>query len=159
LQPVAWTNASQLDAGCHQADDARVIEYATVLAALSMLTTPLGGLQARIVERMSTSNAVAVQQAVVRAKAAGVAPTGARQAYAKAPYAKPALRFVYATAWISAMKHQPQCILAKVDVDGTRDFAIKAFRADSKTLAQLRGLHLTAVQAGTAFTAGFVSAC
>ncbi len=136
-----------------------MLELATIVAALSLLSTSLSGLQARVLDRLAGSNAAAVQQAVVRAKASHVPPAGARQAYARAPFAKPALRYVYATGWIAGVKDQRDCILAKLDVGGTRDFALKALRADAKTLRQLRRLHLTAVQAATAFTRGFVSAC
>src|SRR5262249_22597378 len=115
--------------------------------------------QARVLQRLSGSNAVAVQQAVIRAKAERVPPAGARTAYARAPYKRPALRYVYATAWVAGTKDKKSCILAKLDVDGTRDLAIKALRANVPTMRQLRRLHLTAVQAATAFTNGFVSAC
>ena len=136
-----------------------VIEFATVTAALAVLSASLSGLQARVLERLSGSNAVAVQQAVVRAKAEGVPPAGARAAYARAPYKRPALRYVYATAWVAGAKDKKSCILAKLDVDGTRDLAVKAVRENAATMRQLRRLHLTAVQAATAFAQGFVSAC
>jgi hypothetical protein len=136
-----------------------VVEFATVTAALSLLATSLSGLQARILERLAGSNAVAVQQAVLEAKASHIAPAGARSAYARAPYHKPALRYVYATGWVAGARDQTSCILAKIDVEGTTAMAIKAIRSLPATMKQLRGLRLTAVLAGNAFTRGFVSAC
>jgi hypothetical protein len=136
-----------------------VVEFAALLASLSLLGTSLQGLQARIVEKISGSDVAALQQAVVRAKAVGVAPSGARRAYAAAPFKQPGLRYVYAAGWVAGVKNQSECALASIDVDGTKGFAVKALRADAKTMRQLRRLHLTAVQAATAFTRGFVSAC
>jgi hypothetical protein len=128
-------------------------------AAVALLTTSLGGLQARILERLSGSNAVAVQQAVAGARKAGVAPAGARTAYARAPYRRPALRYVYATGWVAGTKSRSSCVLASVDVDGTISLMIKTMRTNATTMRALRKLRLTAVQAGTAFARGFVSAC
>ena len=136
-----------------------MVEFATVTAALSLLASSLSGLQARILERLAGSNAVAVQQAVIEAKASHVSPAAARSAYARASYRKPALRYVYATGWVAGSKNQTSCILAKLDVEGTTALAIKAIRALPATLKQLHRLHLTAVQAGNAFTRGYVSAC
>ena len=136
-----------------------MVEFATVTAALSLLASSLSGLQARILERLAGSNAVAVQQAVIEAKASHVSPAAARSAYARASYRKPALRYVYATGWVAGSKNQTSCILAKLDVEGTTALAIKAIRALPATLKQLHRLHLTAVQAGNAFTHGYVSAC
>jgi hypothetical protein len=136
-----------------------VIEYATLTAALALFSTSLSGLQARILQRLAGSNAVAVQQAVIRAKTSGVSTAGARAAYLRAPYGKPALRYVYATGWVSGAKDQRACVLARIDVEDTTSLTIKAIRALPATLRQLRRLRLTAVQAGTAFARGFVSAC
>ena len=100
-----------------------------------------------------------MQQAVIGARASHVPPAGARAAYKRAPYHKPALRYVYATGWIAGTKDETSCILAKLDVEGTTAMAIKAIRSLPATMKQLRRLHLTAVQAGNAFTRGYVSAC
>ena len=136
-----------------------MVEFASVLAALSLLSTSLSGLQARILQRLAGSDAVAVQEAVGGARRAGVPPAGARAAYARAPYRKSALRYVYATGWVAGTKDQASCILAGLDLKDTTSLAIKAIRARTAALRQLRKLHLTAVQAGTAFAHGFVSAC
>jgi hypothetical protein len=136
-----------------------VVEFATLVSAVAALASSLGSLQARILERLAGSNAVAVRQAVIEAKASGISPVGARTAYARAPYRKPALRYVYATGWVAGTKHQAACVLAGLDVRGTTALAIKAIRERRDMMRQLRRLHLTAVQAATAFTRGFVSAC
>jgi hypothetical protein len=136
-----------------------VIEFATITSAIAVLAASLSGLQARMLDRLTGSNAVAVRQAVVRATAEGVPRAGARAAFARAPYRRPALRYVYATAWAAGAKDVTACALAKLDVDATRDFAVKALRGDRGTLRGLGRLHLTVSQTATAFAQGFVSAC
>ena len=136
-----------------------MVEFASLLAAISMLATSLGGLQARILQRLAGSDTVALQQAVLGARASHVPPAGARAAYARAPYRKPALRYVYATGWVAGTKHRTACALASLDPDGARTVAIKEIRKQPAIVRQLRRLHLTAVQAATAFTRGYVSAC
>jgi hypothetical protein len=136
-----------------------VVEFASLLAAISMLASSLSGLQARILQRLAGSDTVAVQQAVLGSKASHVPPAGARAAYARAPYRKPALRYVYATGWVAGTKHQTACALAGLDDEGATSLVIKAIRKQPATMRQLRRLHLTAVQAANAFTRGFVSAC
>jgi hypothetical protein len=136
-----------------------VVEFASLLAALSMLGTSLGGLQARILEQLAGSDSVAVQQAVRGAREAHAPPAGARAAYARAPYRRPALRYVYAIGWVAGTKHRSSCVLASLDVEGSTSLAIKAIRKLPATMRQLRRLHLTAVQAANAFTRGYVSAC
>jgi hypothetical protein len=136
-----------------------MVELGTLLASLSLLTTSLGGLQAHVLQRLTGSDAVAVQQVVAGASKAGVPPAGARTAYARAPYRGPSLRYVYATGWVAGTRSHSSCVLASVDVDSTISLMIKAVRASATTMRAVRKLHLTPVQAGTAFARGFVSAC
>jgi hypothetical protein len=136
-----------------------MFEFAGLLAAISMFSASLSGLQAHVLSRVFVSDASAVQQVVVRARAQRVPPASARAAYARAPYKRPGLRYVYATAWVAGTKDQKGCVLAQLDVEGTRVAAGKALRADAGAMRQLRRLHLTATQAATAFARGFTSAC
>jgi len=71
----------------------------------------------------------------------------------------PALRYVYSLGWISGARHKTMCILANLDVAGTRAQVMDALRKSPQVSRVVRRLHLTVQQAGTAFTAGFVSAC
>lgn len=136
-----------------------MVEFASLLAAVSMFSASLSGLQARVLERVFASDASAVQQVVIRARAERVPPASARSAYARAPYKLPALRYVYATAWVAGQKDVKACALAQLDVEGTRAAAAKKLRGNAAMMRQLRRLHLTARQAATAFAQGFVSAC
>ncbi len=136
-----------------------MVEFATLTAVLSLLTTSLGTLQQRVADRLVTSNAVAVSQAVVQGRKAGAPATDTRVAYAKAPYRLPALRYVYSLGWIAGTRHKIMCVLARLDVAGTRAQVIDALRKSPQALRVVRQLHLTVAQAGTAFSAGFASAC
>jgi len=136
-----------------------MVELATLTAIISLLTTSLGALQQRVADRLVASNAVAVSQAVVQGRRAGVTAPDTRAAYARAPYRLPALRYVYSVGWITGDRHKTVCALALLDVAGTRAQVIAAVRANSQTRRVVRRLHLTVSQAATAFTVGLVSAC
>jgi hypothetical protein len=136
-----------------------MFEFASLLAAVSMFSASLSGLQAHVLARVFASDATAVQQVVIRARSQRVPPAGARAAYAHAPYKRPALRYVYATAWVAGTRDLKGCALAQLDVEGTRAAAARKLRGDAATMTRLRRLHLTATQAATAFAHGFASAC
>ncbi len=142
-----------------QRDDVRVVEFATLTAMVSLFATSLGTLQQRVADRLVTSNTVAVSQAVVQGRRAGVTGPDTRAAYARAPYRLPALRYVYSLGWITGARHKTMCALALLDVAGTRAQVMAALRSNAQAVRVVRRLHLTVSQAGTAFTAGFVSAC
>ena len=136
-----------------------MVELANLLAALSMLATSISGLQATIASKLAASDTVALQQSILSARRVGAPPSGARSAYARAPYHKPALRYVYALGWMSGRKDRLGCVAARLDVPAARAETIKAIRSSAAMLRAVRRLHLTAAQAGTAFTNGFTSAC
>ena len=83
-----------------------MVEFGSVTAALSLLATSLGGLQARILQQLAGSDAAAIHQAVIAAQASHVSSAGARAAYTRAPYHKPTLRYLYATGWVAGTKHR-----------------------------------------------------
>lgn len=136
-----------------------MLELATLTAALTMLSTSLGGLQQKIAAKLASSDATAVQQAVARARFVGASGTGARSAFESAPYRLPALRYVFVSGWIAGTKSSTACALARLSPGGMRSDTETALRRDVGSLRQLRRLHLTVAQAATAFTRGVVSAC
>jgi hypothetical protein len=136
-----------------------VVELATLTAVISLLTTSLGTLQQRVAERLVTSNAVAVSQAVGQGRRAGVPAAETRAAYVRAPYRLPALRYIYSLGWVAGTRHKTMCVLARLDIAATRTQVIDALRKSPQALRVVRQLHLTVQRAGTAFPAGFTSAC
>jgi len=141
------------------ADDVSVVEFGTLVGVLATLATSIGGFQARVLERLASSNGAAVRQAVVDATEQHVEPAGARAAYARAPYRTPALRYLYTAGWVAGTKHRAACLLAHLDVADTVSQTIKGMRGSPSTMRALKKLHVTAVQGGNAFARGFVSAC
>lgn len=136
-----------------------MVELATLTAVISLLATSLGTLQQRVADRLVASNTVALSQSVMKGRKAGLSAKDTRAAYAKAPYRLPALRYVYSLGWIAGTRHKTMCVLAHLDPVGTRKAMIDALRKSREALRVVRKLHLTIPQAGTAFSAGFVSAC
>jgi hypothetical protein len=136
-----------------------MVELATLTAMLSLLTTSLGTLQQAIAAKLVSSNVVALEQTSGQARRAGAPIAGAKAAYKAAPYRKPALRYVYSLGWISGTRHKTACALAHLDLAGTRASVVGSLRKSPATLLVIHKLHLTVAQAGTAFTAGFASAC
>lgn len=136
-----------------------MVELATLTAVLSLLTTSLGTLQQRVADRLVRSDSVAVSQSIVQGRKAGRSPKEIRAAYAKAPYRLPALRYVYSLGWIAGAGNKTMCVLARIDIPGTRVEMIAALRKSPQAVRVVRKLRLTIAQAGTAFSAGFVSAC
>ena len=136
-----------------------MVEFATLTAVVSLFTASLGTLQQRVADRVASSNSAAVQQAVARSRAIGAPPAGARSAFEHAPYRAPALRYVYSVGWSVGTKHRSLCVLGSVNADGTVRAIVSALRKSKDGLREVRKLHLTAVQAGTAFARGLLSSC
>jgi hypothetical protein len=140
-------------------DDVPLVEFATPTAVLSLLTTSLGTLQQGIASRLVVSDSVALSQASKKARENGAPVAGTRAAYAAAPYRKPALRYVYSLGWIAGTRHKAVCALSRLDLQGSRSTIISTLRKSPQALNVVRKLRLTVPQAGTAFAAGFASAC
>ncbi len=136
-----------------------MVEFATLAAVISLLTTSFGTLQQRVADRLVASNAVALSQSVRQGQKAGLTAKDTQAAYARAPYRLPALRYVYSLGWIAGSRHKSMCVLAHLDPKGTRAAMIDTLRKSQQAVRVVRKLHLTIAQAGTAFSAGFVSAC
>ena len=134
-------------------------EFATLTAIVSLFTASLGTLQQRVADRVASSNAVAVQQAVARARTIGAPPAGARAAFESAPYRAPALRYVYSIGWSLGTKHRSLCILGRMDAVGTVDAIVTALKKSQVAVREVHKLHLTVVQAGRSFARGFLASC
>jgi hypothetical protein len=136
-----------------------VAEFATLTAIVSLFTASFGTLQQRVADRVASSNAAAVQQAVARARAIGAPPAGAKAAFESAPYRAPALRYVYSIGWSVGTKHYSLCVLGRIDAEGTVATIVTALKKSQAAVREVRKLHLTAVQAGRAFAQGFLASC
>ena len=93
------------------------------------------------------------------AKAQKVSTAGARAAYTRAPYKKPALRYLYALGWIGGTKNPGQCGLTLLGQDAAKEQAAREMRSNTKLRAQLKRRAISVSAAATALTKGVVSAC
>jgi hypothetical protein len=136
-----------------------VVEYAGILAAVSLLAATLTGAYGQNVAAVFASNGAGIAAAGKAAQAQKVSPAGARAAYKRAPYAKNALKYLYAAGWIGGTKRPGQCGLTLLGQDAAREVATLQIQANAKLMAQLKRRAVSAAAAAGAVTKGVVSAC
>lgn len=135
------------------------VEYAGILAAVALMSVTLTGAYGKTVTAVFTSSGAGVAAVAKAAKAAKVSPGGARDAYSRAPYRKPALKYLYALGWIGGTKNPGQCGLTLLGTDAAEEQAARELRANAKLVAQLRRRAVSVSAAANAVTRGVVSAC
>ena len=135
------------------------VEYAGILAAISLMAVTLTGAYGKGITAVFTTSGAGVAAAAKAAKAQKVSPAGARAAYNRAPYLKPALKYLYALGWIGGTKNPGQCGLTLLGQNTAKEQAARELRANAKLAAQLRKRSVTVSAAANAVTAGVVSAC
>jgi hypothetical protein len=136
-----------------------IVEYAGILAAISLLAVTLTGAYSQNVTAIFASSSAGIAAAGKAAKAQKVSPAGAKAAYKRAPYAKTALKYLYALGWIGGTKNPGQCGLTLLGEGAARDVATMQIRGNAKLMAQLSRRGVKATAAATALTKGVVSAC
>jgi hypothetical protein len=136
-----------------------VVEYAGILAAVSLMAATLTGAYGQNVAAVFSSSSVGLVAVAKAAKAQSVSPAGAKAAYKRAPYSKNALRYLYALGWIGGTKNPGQCGLTLLGQDAAREQATRDIRSNPKLVAQLRKRAVSAAAAAAAVTRGVVSAC
>jgi hypothetical protein len=135
------------------------VEYAGILAAVSLMAITLTGAYGKNVSAVFSSSTVGVAAVAKAAKAQKVAPAGAKAAYTRAPYKKPALRYLYALGWIGGTKHPGQCGLTLLGEGTAKDAAAHEMRGNAELVGQLRRRGISVSAAANAVTKGVVSAC
>ncbi|HUG64835.1 MAG TPA: hypothetical protein VMK83_06415 [Gaiellaceae bacterium] len=135
------------------------VEYAGILAAVTLMAATLTGAYGQNVAAVFASSSVGIAAVGKAAKAQKVSPARAKAAYKRAPYAKNALKYLYTLGWIGGTKNPGQCGLALLGQDAARDQATREIRSNAKLMAQLKRRAVTAAAAGGAVTKGVVSAC
>ncbi|HEU4972970.1 MAG TPA: hypothetical protein VFT35_13700 [Gaiellaceae bacterium] len=135
------------------------VEYAGILAAVSLMAISLTGAYGRNVSAVFDSSSVGIAAVAKAAKAQKVSVAGAKTAYRRAPYKKPALRFLYGLGWIGGTKNLAQCGLTSLGPGAARDAAVQDMRKNPKLVAQLRRRGISVSAAANAVTNGVVSAC
>jgi hypothetical protein len=135
------------------------VEYAGILAAVSLMAATLTGAYGQNVTAVFASSSVGLAATGKAAQAQKVSPAGAKAAYKRAPYAKAALRYLYALGWIGGTKNPGQCGLTLLGQNAARAQATRDIRANAKLMTQLRKRAVSAAAAAGAVTKGVVSAC
>jgi hypothetical protein len=136
-----------------------IAEYASVVAAMSILVSAITGAFGKTVTALPTRDGTAITAVSAGARSQGIAAAQARVAYRKAPYSKPVLQYLYAVGWIGGKKSAFSCLLAKEDVSGTESDALSAIRKNPKVVRALHRAHVGLKQAAQVLTRGIASAC
>jgi hypothetical protein len=135
------------------------VEYAGILAAVTLFAVTLTGAFGKNLTVVFTNSGAGVAAAVKAAKGQKVSAAGAKEAYRRAPYRKPALKYLYALGWIGGTKNLTQCGLTLLGPDAAKEQAAHELRANPKLVAQLRKRAVSVSAAANALTTGVVSAC
>ena len=105
------------------------------------------------------SGATGVSAVAKAARAEKVPPAQAKAAYMRAPYKKPALKYLYAMGWIGGTKNPGQCGLTLLGQDAAKDQTVRQIRSNPKLMTQLRKRAVSVGVAASALVKGVVSAC
>ena len=135
------------------------VEYAGILAAVSLMAITLTGAYGKNVSAVFESSGVGITAVAKAAKAQKVAPAGAKAAYKRAPYVKPALKYLYALGWIGGTKNPGGCGLTLLGEGAAKDEAARQMRSNTKLVAQLKKRAISVSTAANVVTKGVVSAC
>ena len=133
-------------------------EYAMVTAAVALLAVSLIGAVGKTPTELPRSTAAALQLVNSSAKAKHVAVGDARAAFQRAPFGKPALKYIYAVGWITGTKNRESCLYSGSPSDSITE-ATREISANKKVTSKLRSRGVTPRQAGTALVKGIVAAC
>ena len=135
------------------------VEYASLVAAMAMLTAMITGAFGEKLAVLPTSSASAIHQVNAGAKFHGVPAREARAAYNRAPYQKPVLKYLYAVGWIGGKKSSFSCLFARVSPEKTAQEAVVEIRKNRKLTQQLSRRKVSVRTAANVLTAGIASAC
>jgi hypothetical protein len=136
-----------------------MVEYAGIVAGLALLASTLSGAYGQSVTAVFTAGGAGITATGKAARSQHVSEAGAKAAYKRAPYAKPALKYLYAMGWIGGMRNRAQCGLTLLGQNAARDQAKQEILQNRKLLAQLKKRSVSASTAAGALVAGVVSAC
>ena len=136
-----------------------IVEYAGVLAALSLLAATLTGAYGQNVAAVFASSGASVAAVSKAAKKEHVSVSGAKAAYKRAPYGKPALKYLYAVGWIGGTKNIGACGLTLLAPSVAKEHTAREIRDNRKLMTQLKKRAISAKTAASAVVEGVVSAC
>lgn len=136
-----------------------IVEYAIVLTAISLFAATLSGAHGQNVAAIFASDKAAISATASAARSQKVSAAGAKAAYKRAPYSKPALRYLYSLGWIGGKRQWFQCRVTLINQGHAKAQAEKDIRAKPKLVAQLKKQAVSIADAAGALVKGAVSAC
>ncbi|MDQ3122965.1 MAG: hypothetical protein M3Q59_10575 [Actinomycetota bacterium] len=136
-----------------------LVEYASLVAAMAVLTASLTGAFGQKLSVLPTSGGAAISTLNAAAGAQKVSAGGARTAYKNAPYSKPVLKYLYAAGWIGGKKSPLSCLFARTQASETEQEALVEIKGNGKLVKQLRRVHVGQKQAASVVVKGIASAC
>jgi hypothetical protein len=136
-----------------------IVEYAGIVAGLALLASTLSGAYGQSVTAVFASSGAGASAAASAARSQHVSGAGAKAAYKRAPYSKPALKYLYAIGWIGGVRNRGQCGLTLLGQNTARLQAKTEILENRKLMSELRRRGITAASAAKALVAGVVSAC
>lgn len=136
-----------------------IVEYGSLVAALAVLASTIGGAFGGNLAALPTSTGTALAAVTAGAKAQKVPPGEAKAAYNRAPYKKPILKYLYAIGFIGGKKSPVSCLFARVSRAQTEAEAVIEIRKNPKLVQRLKRRGVSAKTAATVLVAGIASAC
>ena len=136
-----------------------IVEYAGLVSAFALLAATLSGAYGQNVAAVFASGGAGVAAVGKAAHSQHVPSAGAKAAYKRAPYAKPALKYLYALGWIGGTKNPGQCGLTLLSQDAAKDQTERQIRSNAKLMAQIHRRTVSVGVAASALVKGVVSAC
>jgi len=136
-----------------------IVEYAGLVSAFALLAATLSGSYGQNVAAVFASGATGVSAVGKAAQSQKVSPMQAKAAYKRAPYKKPALKYLYAMGWIGGTKNPGQCGLTLLGQDAAKEQTVRQIRSNPKLMTQLRKRAVSVGTAASALVKGVVSAC
>ncbi len=137
-------------------DDPLMVEYASVLSAVSFFVASLSGAYGSLLPSTTTR---ATANVATIARAHKVSGPQARAAYAKAPFRRPELRYLYTVGWIGSASNFAACKAAQILGPDPSAAATQSLEASPAALAALRASHVTIAQAAAAIGKGTTDGC
>ena len=136
-----------------------IVEYASLVAAMAVLTASLTGAFGQKLSVLPTSSGAALSTLNAAAGAQKVPAGGARAAYKRAPYSKPVLKYLYAVGWIGGKKSPLSCLFARTQRSETEREALTEIKKNGKLVKQLSRVHVGQKLAASVVVTGIASAC
>lgn len=136
-----------------------IVEYAALVSAFSLLAATLSGSYGQNVAAVFASGATGISAVGKAARSQKVSSAGAKAAYKRAPYTKPALKYLYAMGWIGGTKNPGQCGLTLLGQNAVKQQTEQQIRSNARLRTQLRKRAVSVGAAATALVKGVVSAC